>query len=373
MKIENLPPLPDTMRQSFLSQADGCLHSAYLSLDEPRHVTHAMTRGTLVHEFIQRATELMLLEGEVKLVPELAKTISQELIDECDENLTAFEADVVRQCAYTWAEGTEIDPATFVGVEVPLELRLDGMTVTGTLDRIDIVGNEAIIRDVKTSLYAPSVEEAASRPQLRTYATLLAYGALRGEEMALGRHVAGFHLVYEYPRLGLTEDGTMVSRHHYMDRGELLDHKASLQALVDRLRRAWETGNVPATTGSWCSICPARSRCPIPDASREFVYPESEEEARENLGQHLHLKAAADRARKSVKSWVEENGALLEGDMRADVTLQERRASIDPEKLQAAVAESLRDGTPFDVNEFFGKKSSSRFTIRRQRSDDPTD
>ena len=142
-------------------------------------------------------------------------------------------------------------------------------------------------------------------PQLATYACLLAFGSVGDEPVPLGGPINGFHLKLEYPRLPLTEDGDLVSRHRFMHRDELADHMASLRTVIARLDAGFEEDVWPATPGSHCALCPSRRDCPLPDSAHDFEHIEDAEEAREAALQYFVLKDAADRARKAVKLWAE--------------------------------------------------------------------
>ena len=371
-QVTDLPPMPESFRQSFTSLAEGCAHAAYLSTQHENRQTPAMTRGSIVHDVIDRMTKLLVEEGESRCPPELAKTLANEALAESDANLSSAEADVVRLCAYHWALGSEVNPSTFVGAEIPMALDAgNGLTITGTIDRLDIEGTTATIRDWKSSLYAPSVEAAAERPQLRTYATLLCLGLLRGEDQPLGRHIEQVELRYEFVRLPLS-DGVLTNRTFWLDRHELHDHQRSLEALAGRLRRCWDTGYFPASTGSWCSICPARAECPIPDADHPYASQiQTEEDAKAAGEQFLHNKAATDRARKALRGWVEEHGPLeVGGDMLATFDVSERRSPIDPDAMKEAMNEAVRFGTPLDVDAYFKPKQPSSFRVRKKRVDE---
>ena len=369
-----LPAKPKSLRQSFVSLAASCAHAAYLSVKEGEARGHALERGSAFHEFADRASKVVVEEGEVRLPPDLAKTIAQEVLDSWPGNMPAHEMDVVRACAHSWAEATEFDPDYYVGSELPLTLDLGELEITGTIDRLDILpGGHAVVSDYKSSLGMPSLDTAAQKPQLRTYATLLAFGTLQGETEKFGSHLETFECRFLFPRVGIDpETGGLASRTFWLDRGELLDHKLDLQAIASRLARSWETGFFPATTGSHCSFCPIRSECPIPDAEhpyREQI--QSAEDAQAAAEQYIHLKVAADAARQAVKGWVDDHGPVDVGsDMIAATDTVQRAPSLDKEKLRATVEDSKRFGTPLELDPFFAKKTATKFSIRRKREDE---
>ena len=366
------PVKPDDgyVRRTVLDLADKCLHSAALYFKHTDSTSHARNRGIVFHNFVERATMTMLANGEQTMPADVAKELAQSLCDEFPGNLPANEQEVVRVCAFRWAEATVFDPEAFVGVEIPIQLHLGGeWTLTGRLDRLDIRGDQAFISDYKTSLYLPSQEEFENDFQVRTYCTLLAFGQLDpNQDLEFGGGLNGFHARWEYPRLQPTDDGELIHRYCFLDRGDLTDHLAVLQGAVGRLDTAYETGYWPATSGSHCTLCPARTECPIPDSEHVLDQITNVAEAEETADQHLHLKAAADRARRSLKSWVEKTGELDVGtDLVATVDTIERRKRVEPEALEEAVMASVNFGAPFDKDAWFGKTTGTRFSIKRKK------
>ena len=362
------PERPERVRQTFLSTADACRHSAYLSLKHPAK-GHPLTRGSLVHLFIERATNVLIAEGERQLPPDVAKDLMQSILDEAVEvDLPAYEQDAARICANHWAECTLLDPDTFVGCELPLTLEIDGWTITGTLDRLDIREDTAFIADAKTGLGVPSQAEFENKPQLPTYGALLMFGTIRGEKVPLGAGINMISMKEVYPRLDPI-DGELVFRHRIMDRREVTDHLDSLRGLVKRLSHSFETGYWPATPGSHCRFCPAPQECPILDELDPAPL-ENLEQARElAIQQHLH-KGTPRKATQLLRGWVEKNGNFTFGrDMEVTVETTERRKTINADQLEEAVMASANFGAPFDRARFFSSTIGSRLVIRKVEDD----
>jgi hypothetical protein len=365
------PVKPDDgyVRRTVLDLADKCLHSAALYFKHDGSTSHPRNRGIVFHQFVEKATLTMLAQGEQKMPGDVAKDLAQSLCDEFPGNLSAEEQDVVRVSAWRWAEATVFDPETFVGAEIPIQLHLGGeWTLTGILDRLDIRGDQAFVKDYKTSLYLPTQEAFERDFQALSYATLLAFGQLDpNSDLQFGGGLNGFHMRWEYPRLQPTDDGELTFRYHYLDRADLNDHLTVLQGAVKRLDTAYETGFWPATSGTHCTLCPARTECPIPDSEHELEQITNQAEAEAVAEQHLHLKALADRYRKSTKLWVEETGDLDVGaDLVASIDTVERRKRVEPAALEEAVMASVNFGAPFDKDIWFGKTTGTRFALKRR-------
>ena len=146
-----------------------------------------------------------------------------------------------------------------VGLELPVNVELDGIRFTGFIDRItEDEQGQLWIEDYKTSKSASAADDNACQQQL--YAA-----ALSSMGGVAGRHPVGARLIYL--RLGET---------HPVDTGPVpvaralarLDHSTAT------LRRAAETNVFPASANQWCRwcrigpSCPSRRPGPVPAAGK---------------------------------------------------------------------------------------------------------
>lgn len=363
------PARPETASMTLLSYAERCRYSALLALRHRGKLpqTLPMARGDAFHAVRHRIVQMMLEHDETTIPPEVAKDIAQAVMDErTDLNLPAYEQDAVRLMAWNFAEATVINPQTLVGTELLMAVEINGWTVRGKLDQLDISGAEAWIRDSKTSLHLPDQEEFESKIQLPFYALLVAEGILDGKNLPVGGGVNLFHLYEDYPRYRREEDGALWARYTLLTRPEIADFKASLGGILDKLDHSLKTGEWPATPGSHCAICPSPTECPIPVKHRELDLIASWADAERACEALDRLEARRQRLRKSVKGWAQENGTVEFGtDLEFGSRLSVSR-SVDREGLVQAALHAANYGEPFDPDQFVKERPSNRFEIRKR-------
>jgi hypothetical protein len=133
-----------------------------------------------------------------------------------------------------------------------------------------------------------------------------------GETVPLGRGLSGVHLIAEYPRI-TDDDGDYYVRRAYKDRAEIGDFKRNVEALLAKLDEGLETGQWKASPGlPWCSYCPKRSACPIPNEQLPTQIA-TEGEAMENGEQILLLEKRLADARSNVRVYLAEHESFEAG------------------------------------------------------------
>ena len=347
---------PEKVSQSLLARMDVCGYSGALYLQHKGGAqTAPMSRGTIFHEFVERAILTMVDTGEVQLPPEVARELLEAVVEEREDlTLPAHERDSLRGMAWKWAESFTLNPKTLAGVEVMPELEIDGWIVRGKIDLVEQHGDQVWIRDWKTSLAIPSQEDFDRSFQTRFYALLWAEGTLDGKRP--GQGVNTFHLAEEYPRYE-GEDG-LFRRVTTVAREDLHDFKRHISGLLRRLESSVESGEWTVSPGSHCATCSAPRECPLPSSQIPVVF-EEESDAREAAEELDRLEAKAKEIKAALREWVDGNGELVYGDQEWGF-----RAVRSNRTDKGAMEEALRAGGA-DPNSFIKTSTTTRFQRRK--------
>lgn len=386
-----------------LKHYQGCPRAGFFALeyDAPQNVR--MLFGSMAHRIFEKATNLMLAEGESTVPGELVKVLVAEEL--ADSQLPVAEHDRLREQAYRWAEHTTINPARTVAVEQLVSLEIGGWRLRCKLDYAELGEDGLSIRvdDYKTSPGAPAYDElgrkrpgtepgsimAAKEFQLVCYALAAAFGEpVRVDEepclncdsapeapdfctscagtgwcrvetldpTPLAGAVQRFDLRLVFP--GIKSDLTgMVYRSLSLTRLELAEYRESIEVTLANLERSIETGDWPALQGDEaCKECPAKKLCPIPrelhDHAGEINTVEELCEASEVFEQ---VKAEQSARRAEIAAFIK--GHKLP-EVRFGATKAWRTVYSESERIERrdemweAIERAVMFGEPFDKRRF---------------------
>lgn len=248
-------PLPTTLSPSKVSAFKDCPLAFRFSVIEriPEPPSPAASKGTLVH----RALELLMLR------PPAARTVEAALADLAtaraelaahpdfadlgltDDEWGAFERDAERlvRNAFVVEDPTTINP---VGLEVMLSVEIDGVTVRGIIDRLEIdASGEFIVTDYKTGR-APRAGFEKSRLAGVEYYALFC-------EAVLGRLPARVQLIH------LAEPEVIV---YEPSAGTVRGVRQRTGAIWQAVKRACATDDFRPHPGPLCDWCSFKSYCP---------------------------------------------------------------------------------------------------------------
>lgn len=360
--------VPETLRQTLLSRHDKCPHSAmlYMKYDGGTEA-HALTRGTVLHLVVETAIGIMVSQGETTIPGDLATEIADGLLaDNLDWVLSAEEQDVVRLCAYNWAESYVHDPETFIGCEVPMQIEIAGWTVTGTIDLLEAANSTFYIRDNKTSLAIKKPDEMRRVFQGQLYALLAMFGVRSDTGLTIGAGINHAWFYEEYPRYR-TEEGGIVKREGDWSRPEIFQFKRSLERNLLAFEESMKTGEWPARDGSWCSTCPCEAECPIPAQLRELPEITTEEEAQEAFSRKLALERESRRVQKGLRGWVEANGRIVVGDLEFTAVVSDVKKVKDWTVMLRAIEWAVSDPEhrEFVLTEHVDFHNQTKFTKKK--------
>lgn len=374
--LRSFPPVdlaiepPERLSQTLLGKHDNCPRSAYLYLKYGGGTpSHAMMRGTALHEVVERLKLTMVEQGEWTIPGDVAAEMADAVMVEHPEwVLRAEDQDVVRLCAYNWAEATALDLDAIVAVELPMHLELAGWTLSGRIDHAEAAGQTAYLRDLKTSLAIRKKEEVERGWQGKFYALLFLFGVHAETGLPMGGGINDVFFYEEYPRYR-TEEGPLFAREAAWTRPEIFEFKNSLERNILAFERSLETGDWPALDGSWCSECPAQQECPIPAHLRQVHTIESDEDAADAFSQMLALEREKSRYQTALRERVKETERpVYLGDYAFDATKTESRTITDLDEFVTIAYrivdhEISRDS--IDLSSFIEKRTSTKFAKRK--------
>jgi hypothetical protein len=362
------PKRPETVSQTLLAHLDRCRYSGLLYMrhrDDPS--TPPLIRGSVYHDAKAKAIEWMFEQGEREMPGELAKEFAQHIIEEhVDADIPGIDQDAIRLMMWNWAESYVLDPETFVGVEILMVLEIDDWIVRGRIDELNIRGEEAFIKDDKTSLHRPDQEEYEAQIQNPLYALFVAEGTLEDTGLPIGGGCNIFHTYQQFPRYRM-DDGTLFNRYAVLGRLELADWKDAIRVHLKKLDHSLENGEWPATPGTHCnSYCPARRECPIPDEDHpELPIANLADAAKVMETAHL-LDLQRKDLFKAGKVWAQENGVISFGDNLEYGPREQTSRKVDRDGITQAAYRAAAYGEPFDPDDFVTETGSNRWAIRQR-------
>lgn len=362
---------PATLSQTLLSKHDKCPRSAYL-MRKYRTGSVEMDRGTAAHDVFERLTSLSLSEGEPVIPGDVGRAEADAVMAErIDLVLPAAEQDAVRAMAWNWCEGMAIDPETFIGAEVPLEIEIGGWLVTCRIDLVEGQGSTIYIHDYKTGLNIRKREEIQRGFQGKLYALAVLFGQHRETGLNLGAGINDVWFYETYPRYRDKESGGLIKKEGVWTRTELAEFMVSLERNIERFAESLETGDWPARDGSWCSECPAQTECPIPAHLRSVEQITSVSEAEDAFSHKMALERESRRLQAGLRGFVKDHGQpIYVGDYAFDATASQSKEVIDWDELIVGLTRTSELGAPFEINDHIRIKQSTKFGKRKKTEEE---
>jgi len=225
-------------------------------LPSPPHA--AAARGTLVHAVLERLFDLPSAARTIEAAAALVEPQWRELLEDRPEladlvqegdpaALAGWFGDAVSLLErwFTLEDPTKLEPAER---ELRVEIDVDGLTLRGIVDRLDLTATgEMRVVDYKTGKAPLAQFESKALFQMKFYALVL--WRLRGQVPRM------LQLVY------LGGDEPVIVRYS--------PDEADLQAVERKLKALWHASAAAAERGDWrpnktrlCDWCDHRSLCP---------------------------------------------------------------------------------------------------------------
>jgi putative RecB family exonuclease len=222
----------------------------------PSPPSAAAARGTLVHAVLERLFDLPSSERTIDAATALVEPQWKVLLEDRPELADLFEESDPAAVAgwfgdavslierwFTLEDPTRLEPAER---ELYVETDLDGLTLRGYVDRLDIAPTgELRVVDYKTGRSPSELFEGKALFQMKFYALVL--WRLRGEvpRMLQLVYLANSEIVRYAP-----------------DEADLLAVERKLKALWRAIENAAETGDWRPSKSRLCDWCDHRSLCP---------------------------------------------------------------------------------------------------------------
>jgi hypothetical protein len=412
---------------TMLKHYSACPRSGYFyARDKGKTRTVELVRGAAVHRALERATELMLEQGEPTIPPSLVKVLVNETLAEL--HVPFSEHDYVRELCYRWAAEWSIDPRSVIACETLLALELEGWQVRGKVDFAEVreQGLGVYVADYKSSRAAPAFEDVARKRssdgrwaaksfQLVLYALLLAFGQPvrtvahtcdscdgngfeggdRGESnpcaecsgtgtvrqeilepFPLAPRAEHFDLELVFPAIE-TSEGLMVRRPVSLTRLELAEYRDSVVALLRSLEHSENEGEWPAiVSDEGCRECPCKRDCPIPVELRDHHGEIDTLADAVDAAESLEVRTGELSAlRKELRDWAKEHGGEIRyGRNRVLRFKQAESERIRDKSAMWLAIDRARDyGERFERTEHVQTVSSSNFVAETLSEDELTD
>lgn len=388
--VEDRPERPHRLSLTWLEGFLRCHRSALLSIRYGGGTgSHAMGRGSVVHEVIHRGTNAILEHGgrffdetgtaqvDGQIPPDLAKALLAEVYADPRFTVPADDWDYMRQCAYHWAKYTILDPDEILGVEQLLVWDVGDWRISGKVDLAWMRGDKVGVIDYKTARRPLTVEEFKESFKTKAYALLLAYGkpvtVSEGPERietvephSLGESSQFFEVTEVYPGVIWDRDEPterMAHRERTLTRVDLVEERVMFESLLAQVSEVFETGQWDAVPGDdQCGKCPARGACPLPNAVLPLTGAISTPEEAEHYAMaSFFLEAEKKAVDKALKAYVPEHGPIPLGDGYEYAVAPEKKTSVNREQLAADIAA----GTAGPFDDYVKTSYSNRFGRRK--------
>jgi hypothetical protein len=312
---------PKTLRQTMLSKASDCPHSAYLywNLSElGEWPSNDMARGTIWHETAARCIATLAENGEIRMDAADAKAVLHEvLLDRTDVACTAGDVDMLRVMCQHFGDLFVLHGQP--RVELPASVDVAGWPVTGTIDLLWVDGDTLYIRDWKAGrgLYRHDEvsgsnaegERVGSRSaQLNIYTVLAVDGLGLKAEWVDAAFVFPFFV--EEDDLGVRRIAERGLRMHI---SEVIEHRLWLETVVNRVARGFKTDHFPAVAGRHCSMCPDRTACPRPKELRATTVSPYEREPADIAEEAMFMREDAKMRLAELRPYAERYGPIRIG------------------------------------------------------------
>jgi putative RecB family exonuclease len=223
----------------------------------PEAPSLAATRGTVVHEVLERLYDLPAAERTVANAQGAVGSSWQRLLDQDPGLAVLFDCDEDGTALLAWLDSARTLVANYFELEDPrrlepaereqlIEVVLDGLRLRGYVDRLDVSpAGELRVVDYKTGAIPREAYEAKALFQMKFYALVL----WRSRQVVPRQ----LRLIYLADRETLSFQA---------DEDELVRFERTLHAIWKAVARATETRDFRPSPSRLCDWCSYHQHCP---------------------------------------------------------------------------------------------------------------
>jgi RecB family exonuclease len=249
--------------------------------------------GRAVHTFTALYDAAWTQQGKAAF--ETWKACRDEAIVAASPPVPPAARDEMTSLCHEYAARGEPDVDGLIAIEERLAIDKEGERIgyaeptawfRGVLDRVQLRGTVARIRDVKTTQLATS-----DKFQLRDYALLTAANWEQVQEISL---------VFDYLRLGWKDE-------YQINREDALAVRLEILLMEREIERRHAAGNYEEAPGQHCLYCLHWRRCPMGSRAKIGIMPETQAEL-DDLANDYAATAVRRKAIKAIMTQYVENG-----------------------------------------------------------------
>jgi hypothetical protein len=353
-----VPDRPKRYSMSLLRAGTECMLQVKLRAEVGDYSGPFAVFGRLFHEVAAAIAFACQMRGEDTIDPDAAEGIARTIMlrPHEPEPITPAQHKLLLHMVRRWASTVTFDVhADVMEVEGSYRDQLPGTDriLSARIDYLAIRENVAVLEDYKTG---PRV---ATQQQVEE--------GLQGAQYA-------WHVWQRFPHVDtfiFTERNVRwgTPRTVYYELGDVLDTEDYLRVLVARMDEAYASGTFDPTPGTWCNVCPAPERCPIPERNLP-AFIASEDRAKAEADALLVERARVAKREAAIKAYLdatERDAIITAGGMRLGWQQPEKSTTLD----KAALA---RDGIDLDAYRVENPDPDPKWSVRKARKDElPTE
>lgn len=288
----------------------------------------AMLGGALFHRLAQKYYQHLIDTEQPTDISEINHIIQSNIRSEPMSVIDEY-----TQIFRTWAESQVINDGTWKNIGVEKRLALDAdytpvpidndddwdsdkIFIRGIIDRLEVYGNDVIIRDYKTNYVVPSESELRNSLQAQIYPLLVV--------KAMDIIPNSITFVFEYVRFNISRS---IDINPDMNNTETWLH--------NKAEEIENTVEYPATFCSMCEFCPVRGECPaMLKALNNNIQPPTNADEAVKLGETLlALERKVNDVKELMKLYISNHGSVRVGDQEYRQNISESYEFEDTEKF----------------------------------------
>lgn len=280
---------PRRYSMSFVRRWQQCARLAHLERQANTAGRDAAV-GSAFHAVAAAVGLACVMKGDTRPVPAEAERIALNVLATPEHALPPDDHDEVMSLVRRWAPTVEFHPGE--QFEVLYEHMLDGQPLSAKIDRLVVVGDRAIVKDLKSGWGKPA---DSNEPTLQ--GDVYAWHVLQAHP-----DVEVVEYVEDWVRFGIQGQPFEYWRDHI--------HRVEdwLSGRVRAIHAAYTKDSLPVSPGHHCSQCPDPIGCPLPDWAKQEARVRTQADALEQLEALLVEEKRIAKRKKLIHGYLESTG-----------------------------------------------------------------